>query len=129
MSEPAFEHHLSRLFAASPPLGDEAAFATAVQGRLERGWALRRILIGVAGGIGGLLTAAQVVSANLVERVTQASQSADARAHNLLSEFVTRGQTALHLHSLPIGGEALWMAGGLAALGVGLAAARLMERF
>ena len=129
MSDPSFEHRLGRLFAEPPPLAGHAEFTAAVQARLERGWAMRRILIGVAGGVGGLVAAAQVVGANLVERVAVASQGADSRAHNLVADLVARGEATLHLHALPVGGEVLWMVAGLAAVGVALVAARLAEAF
>ena len=129
MSDPSFEHRLARLFAEPPPLAGHAEFTAAVQARLERSWAMRRILIGTAGGVGGLVAAAQVVGANLVERVAVASQGADSRAHNLAADLVARGEATLHLQSLPLGGEVLWMVAGLAAVGVALVAARLAEAF
>ena len=129
MSEPSFEHQLHRMFAEPMPLGDPGGFTATVQARLERGWAMRRLLIGAAGVLGGLIVAAQVVGANLVQRATAVSQSADTRVHDLAAELMTRGETALHAQPLPIGGEALWMVVGLAAVGLGLAFARLMEQF
>ncbi len=127
MSDPFFEHHLGRLFAEPPALADQAAFTASVQARLERNWAMRRVLIGAAGVVGGLVATAQVVGANLVQRVTLASRGADDRAHDVVAELIARGHTALGLHSFPIGGEALWMVAGLAAVGVALVAARLMD--
>ena len=129
MSDPSFERQLGRLFAEPPPLSGQAEFTAAVQARLERGWAMRRLLIGTAGVVGGLVATAQVVGANLVQRVSVASQGADSRAHDLAAELVARGGAMVHVRSLPIGGEALWMVAGLAALGVALVAARLMESF
>ena len=125
MSDPSFDHQLARLFAEPPPLPDAPRFTAAVQARLERGWAMRRVLIGAAGLVGGVVAAVQVVGANLVQRVAVASQTADTRAQDAAADLIARGHTALH--ALPLGGEALWMVAGLAALGVALAAARLME--
>ena len=129
MSDPSFDTQLSRLFAEPPPLSDAAAFTAAVQARLERGWALRRVLIGAAGGVGGLVAAGQVVGANLLQHAAEASHSADARAHDAAAQLIGRSQAVLHAAALPFGGEAVWMVAGLAALGVALAAARLMESF
>jgi hypothetical protein len=129
MSDPSFEHQLGRLFAEPPLLTGHAEFTAAVQARLERGWAMRRILIGAAGVIGGLVATAQVVGANLVQRVAVASQGADNRVRDAAVDLVARGEATLHLQSLPIGGEVLWMVAGLAAMGVALVAARLMEAF
>ncbi len=127
MADPSFEHQLGRLFAEPPSLPGQAEFTAVVQARLERGWAMRRVLIGAAGVLGGLVAAAQVVGANLVQRVAVASQGADSRAHNLAADLMARGEATLHLQSLPLGGEVLWMVAGLAAMGVALVAARLMD--
>ena len=127
MSDPFFEHHIGRLFAEPQAFADQAAFTASVQARLERNWAMRRILIGTAGVVGGLITTAQVVGANLVQRVGIASRGADGRVHDLAATLIARGQTTLAIHALSISGEALWMVAGLAAVGVALVAARLMD--
>ena len=129
MSDPSFDHQIARLFAEPPPMSDAAAFTQSIQRRLERGWRLRRTLIGLAGAVGGLIAAGQVVGANLMQRASEASRTADTRAHDVAAEWLARTTTVLHLGALPVGGEALWMIAGLAALGVGLAAARLMDAF
>ena len=129
MSDPSFDHQIAALFAEPSAFADQAAFTAAVQSRLERGWALRRALIGLAGGIGGLIAAAQVLGANLVQRAAAASQNADLHAHDLVAELMMYGRSALHIPSLPLGGEALWMVAGLAAVGLALLAARVMEAF
>ena len=89
---------------------------------------MRRVLIGTAGVGGGLVAAGQVVGANLVQRAAVASQGADSRAHDLAADLLARGEAMLHLQPLPLGGEVIWMVAGLAAMGVALVAARLMER-
>ena len=61
MSDPSFEHQLGRLFAEPPSLTGHVEFTAAVQARLERGWAMRRILIGAAGVVGGLVAAGLLV--------------------------------------------------------------------
>ena len=129
MPDSSFEHQLHRMFAEPMALPDQGTFTAVVQARLERGWAMRRVLIGGAGVCGGLIAAAQVVGANLVQRATAASQTADSRARDLAADLMARGETVLHAQSLPVGGEVLWMVAALAALGLGLGFARLMERF
>ena len=57
MVELEFERRLERLFADAPAFSDEKAFATSVERKLDRGWNLRRILIGAAGLVGGLVGA------------------------------------------------------------------------
>jgi hypothetical protein len=128
MADPSFEQLVCRMYAEPPPMADQAAFTEAVARRLERGWAMRRVLIGAAGVVGGLVAAAQVVGANLVQRVGAVSERADTRAHDVADLLLARTQALLGVH-LPIGGEALWMVAGLAGVGVALAAARVMETF
>jgi hypothetical protein len=128
MADPSFEQLVCRLYAEPPATADASAFAAKVSRRLERGWALRRVLIGAAGVVGGLIAAAQVVGANVVQRVSAASETADNRAHDVADIILARSHLLFGGH-LPIGGEALWMVGGLAAVGVALAAARVMETF
>jgi hypothetical protein len=127
MSDPSFEHQIARLFAEAPHFPDQQAFTGAVQARLERGWRLRRLLIGAAGSAGGLLAAGQILEANLVQRAAAASQTADDRAHDLLAEASARAIDFLHVHNLAFGGEVVWMVAGLGAVGLALAAARLMD--
>lgn len=127
MSEPSFEHQLSRLFAEAPALPDPAGFTAVVQARLDRGWRMRRILIGAAGSVGGLLAAFQIAQANLVERAAAASHTADDRAHDLAAQLLVRGASFLHLHGVAASGEVVWMVAGLGAVGLALVAARLVE--
>jgi hypothetical protein len=129
MSDSAFEQRLARLFAEPPALPDQPAFTQAVQARLERGWRMRRVLIGAAGSAGGLIAAVQILQANLVHRAAEVSHTADDRAHDLLAELAMRMAALMHAHNLPIGGEALWMVAGLGAVGLALAAARLLDQF
>ena len=51
MDDPAFEMRLSRMFAEAPHYPDAVLFASEVESRLGRGWALRRVLIAAAGAI------------------------------------------------------------------------------
>ncbi|WP_158912853.1 hypothetical protein [Caulobacter sp. S45] len=130
MAEPSFERHLQRLYAEPPPFADGASFATGVQQRLNRNWALRRGLIGVAGVTGGLIAAAQFVDSNLAERANLASEGASLKLHDMAASVAR--QTGLQVdvsHILPMGGEAIWLVAGLAALGLALLAARVFETF
>lgn len=127
MSDPSFEHQLGRLFAESPPFPDQQAFTGAVRARLERGWRLRRLLIGAAGSAGGLIAAVQILEANLVQRAAAVSHTADNRAHDLFAELTARSVNVLHAHNLPVGGEVVWMVAGLGAVGLALAAARVID--
>ena len=73
MAEADFERSLERLFGEAPELPDAAAFAHRVERRLERGWAARRMLIGAAGVVGGVIGASQLIMSNLFDRAEAAS--------------------------------------------------------
>jgi hypothetical protein len=128
MAEPSFERHLQRLYLEAPSFPDAGAFATGVQRRLDRAWALRRGLIGVAGVAGGVIAAAQFVGSNLMERVSLASTDVSLRLHDTTAWVAQRtGWQVDGQHGLPMNGEVLWLVAGLAVLGVGLLAARVFE--
>jgi hypothetical protein len=129
MADPSFDHLVSRLFADSPPMPDAGAFAGRVRARLDRGWALRRGLIGIAGVAGGAITVAQFAEANLLGRATAASASVNLQAHDAAADVNDRLQPVLTaLHALPVSGEVMWMVAGLAAVAVALVAARVADR-
>ena len=129
MADPSFDYTVARLFAETPPMADAAAFAGRVRARLDRNWALRRGLIGVAGVSGGAITVVQFADANLFGRATAASASVNLQAHDAAADLSARAQPLLNaLHALPVGGEALWMVAGLMAVAVALVAARVADR-
>jgi len=123
MAEPEFENRLSRLFAETPAFADADRFARRVETRLDRTWALRRALIGIAGLGGGLVAAGQMLGAPLIDRVTGFSEASLTN--------VSRGARALgglrFVADLPVGAEVMWTAAGLAVLAVVLVAARAIE--
>src|SRR3990167_9618981 len=75
MAELEFERRLERLFGDAPAFSDEKAFAMAVERKLARGWTLRRMLIGAAGLVGGVVGASQLILSNFVGQVEAASRS------------------------------------------------------
>ena len=60
-SDPEFDARLGREFAEAPAFGDADGFARRIEDRLGRSWALRRLLIGLAGIAGGLVAAGQML--------------------------------------------------------------------
>ena len=123
MAELEFEHRLSRLFAEAPAYADADRFAQRVETRLDRVWALRRALIGIAGLGGGVVAAGQMLGARLIDRAAGFSEAS-------LSS-VSHGARALgglrFLADLPVGAEVAWTAAGLAVLAIVLVAARAIE--
>ncbi len=66
MADRNFEVHLDRLFDQSPGFADADLFAVRVNDRLDRGWSMRRLLIGGLGTVGGLIGVYQVLGSGLV---------------------------------------------------------------
>ena len=126
MGDPEFDARLGRLFSEAPAFGDADGFARRIEDRLGRSWAVRRILIGLAGLVGGVVAAAQMLGGghlwDAVSGVSGQITGAVARGGQTLGQFRVLGD-------LPIGGEVLWMGLGLAALAVVLVAARSLEDF
>ena len=124
MAEIDFERRLERLFAQAPDMPDAQAFSERVERRLDRGWNVRRWLIGAAGLAGGVIGASQLVMSNLFQRVESAEQSA-----RVLSQGLARVTPTTDMVSALSGGYGLWIAVGLAFVTMGVFAARLVQEF
>jgi hypothetical protein len=124
MAELEFEARLDRLFAQAPVFPDATLFAIQVDHRLERGWNLRRMLIGGLGLIGGLFGVAQLVSLNIFSR----AETLSAQSSKLLSQDVHQ-LIPLHLSflDLPFGREVLGMSAVLAVIALVLGLTRAIE--
>ncbi len=121
MADLEFEGRLDRLFAEAPIFGDADAFARRVQNRLDRSWALRRVMIGGLGVMGGLISVVQLAASGAISRAEVLStQSA-----KVLSIAIANHLPA-HLlsDSMPLGPEFIWAALGLGVVAVGLALMR-----
>lgn len=118
-----FERRLERLFADAPELPDAAAFAGRVEGRLDRGWTMRRMLIGVAGVVGGAIGAGQLLTSNVFQQVESASQGS-ARAMSGLSRVAPQVEWWSLVTS---GGTMVWVASGLAIVAMGFVLSRVIE--
>jgi hypothetical protein len=123
MAEVDFERRLERLFAESPELPDAGPFAERVEGRLNRGWNVRRWLIGAAGVVGGVIGASQLMVSNLFQRVETAEESARVLTSGLSQVRASPEWMTL----LGSGGATVWVASGLAILAMGFALRRVIE--
>lgn len=126
MAEYDFDAQLSRLFAAPPALGDAEAFRARVEQRLNRGWAMRRLAIGAAGAVAGLIAVAQLITSrfasDLQHASTQGVSSVDLgvdRMMDRISQFT----------ATPASVETLWLGAALAAIALAFAVTRLVEEF
>ena len=122
MAEPEFERRLERLFGDFPELPDAEAFAGRIERRLDRGWTARRWLIGVAGGVGGVVGASQLVMANAVQRVATAEGS----ARLLSSSVIHMAPRADWLGAVTGGNGVVWAAAALAVLMMGFVLTRVI---
>ena len=126
MAELEFERRLERLFNEPPAFSDEKAFAVSVEQKLDRGWTLRRWVIGAAGLVGGVVGASQLIMSNFVERVETASQGSTRLIEAGFSQWTPRLEM---LAALPAGSSVVWIAGGMAVLAIGFVVTRVLEEF
>ena len=122
MAELDFERRLERLFADAPAFADDEAFAGRIARRLDRTWTTRRVLIGSAGVIGGVIGCSQLLAANLPHRMAAAEGSARA-----LSTGLTQTAPAQWMSTLPSGGVVVWIAIGVAVVMIGFVLTRVIE--
>jgi hypothetical protein len=123
MVEAEFERRLERLFAEAPELPDAQSFADRIERRLDRGWNLRRWLIGAAGVAGGVIGASQLMMSNLFQRVETASESV-----GVLTSGLSQARISPEWMTMLGGGAAtVWVASALAVVAMGFALRRVIE--
>jgi hypothetical protein len=118
-----FETQLSRLYGQAPVFRDAELFAQQMTDRLDRGWALRRVLIGATGVVAGVAAAAQLVSARFSNEFSDMSQDG-ARQLDLSLDKLTHRYDQLFTLG---GSETIWLGGGLVGLALAFAVTRLMD--
>jgi hypothetical protein len=132
MADQEFDAQLARMFAEHPPFPDQAAFARRVEARLDRGWGLRRMVIGVLGLGGGLVAAGQGLGGNLIGRLLSASHAsvnvAQQTASSAPDVLALLGQS-WGLRFPSVGIEVIWLVLGLLAVAAALLATRALEEF
>lgn len=126
MAEPDFEAQLTRLFSAAPSFPDAELFAAEVAAKLDRGWAVRRLLIGAAGVAAGVIAAGQIAATRFSEELQALSRQGTRDFNADVEALMTRVE---HVVATPASAEALWLAAGLAVLALGFAVTRAMEEF
>jgi hypothetical protein len=122
MAELDFERRLERLFADAPAFPDETLFAATVERKLDRGWTMRRWLIGAAGVVGGVVGASQLMASRLDLEAASSGSSRLMRAS--MEEWAPRLEI---LSALPAGSSVVWLASGLAVLALGFVLTRVIE--
>lgn len=124
MAELDFERRLERLFAEAPAFSDEKAFADSVERKLDRGWTMRRWLIGAAGLVGGIVGASQLIMSNFMGELETASAGSSRILQASMAEWAPRLDI---LSALPAGSSVVWLASGLAVLALGFVLTRVIE--
>jgi len=118
-----FETQLSGLYGQAPVFRDSELFAQQVTGRLDRGWALRRVLIGGTGVVAGLAAAVQLISARFTEEFSQVSHEGAQQLSVGLEQLTNRYDQMFNLG----GSETLWVGAALAILALAFAVTRLVD--
>jgi len=126
MAEPDFEAQLTRLYSETPSFPDAELFAAQVGASLDRGWAMRRVLIGGAGVLAGLIAAFQIVTTRFSAELQTLSHNG---TRDLNADIDMAMSKLTQITSTPASVEALWLAAGLALLALGFAVTRMMEDF
>ncbi|OYX05123.1 MAG: hypothetical protein B7Z12_04475 [Caulobacter vibrioides] len=126
MAEPDFEAQLTRMFAQPPSFPDAALFNAEVAAKLDRGWAMRRMLIAVGGTGAGLVGAFQIFGSRFSSELAQLSREG---SQGLETEIQGGWAKLTSLLSTPSSAEAVWLAAGLAVVALAFAVTRVVEDF
>ncbi len=127
MSDLEFETRLDRMFAEPPYFPDAELFARQVEGRMERGWSMRRLLIGGAGIVAGVVGVGQMMGAGLFLKA--AGSEATVQAEAVGKAFGELMSASSNIGALPISPEVLWMTAALGVIGLGFAITRATQEF
>ena len=124
MAELDFDRSLERLFADPPYFNDAEAFAQRVEGKLNRGWNMRRWLIGCAGVVGGLVGVSQLIMSSVLERVETVSHGST----KAIEAGIAQVRPSFDLLSLVQSDWAVvWVASALAVVAMGFVLTRVIE--
>ena len=127
MSDLEFETRLDRMFAEAPQFPDAELFARQVEARMERGWSVRRFVIGGAGVVAGVVGVGQMMGAGLFLRA--AGSEATAQANAVGKAFGEVMSASSSLGALPVSPEVLWMTAALGVMALGFAITRATQEF
>lgn len=120
MADRSFEIELERAFSEAPGFADADLFSLKVTQALDRGWAVRRLLIGALGVVGGAIGGAQLLRSGLIDHVGSVGATWRLLSSDVTRLPVARGVSELMTSGATMDGEVLWMSGAMAILAVGL---------
>ena len=123
MADLDFETQLSRLYSQAPAFPDAELFTQQVAAKLDRGWALRRVLIGATGVVAGVAAAVQLVSTRFAGEFSKMSDGGMQQLDLGLDKLTHRYDQLFTLG----GSETLWVGAALVALALAFAVTRLVD--
>ncbi len=129
MVERSFEAELESLFARAPPFADADLFTARVTGRLDRGWAWRRLIIGTLGLAGGLIGGLEMLRAGVFVRFDAFGLAGKLVLEDMSRLPAARGLSELLTSGNTFDGRLLWMSGTMALLAAGLLVTRGLREF
>jgi hypothetical protein len=118
-----FETQLTRLYGQAPAFRDAELFAERVTQKLDRGWALRRVLIGATGVVAGVAAAVQLVGARFANEFSEMSKEGADQLTLGVDKLTHRYDQLFTLG----GSETLWVGVALAVLALAFAVTRLVD--
>lgn len=123
MADLDFETQLTRLYGQAPAFRDAELFAERVTQKLDRGWALRRVLIGATGVVAGVAAAVQLVGARFANEFSEMSKEGADQLTLGMDKLTHRYDQLFTLG----GSETLWVGVALAVLALAFAVTRLVD--
>ena len=123
MADLDFEAQLSRLYSQSPVFRDAELFTRQVTQKLDRGWAVRRVVIGATGVVAGLAAAAQLIGGRFASEFSAVSRDGAQKLDLGLDKVMAHYDQLFTLG----GTETLWLAAVLAAIALAFAVTRLVD--
>ena len=123
MADLDFETQLSRLYGQPPVFRDSEQFTQRVTDKLDRGWALRRAVIGATGVVAGLAVAVQLIGSRFAEEFSNVSRDGAQQLDLGLGKMVARYDQFFSMGST----ETIWLAAVLAALALAFVVTRLVD--
>jgi hypothetical protein len=117
-----FETQLSRLYGQSPTFRDAEQFTQRVTDKLDRGWALRRVVIGATGVAAGLAAAVQLIGSRFASEFSNVSREGALQLDLGLDKAMAR-----YDQFFTGGAETIWLAAALAAIALAFAVTRLVD--
>ena len=126
MADVSFENRLLRMFDEPPALSDADRFARDIEARLDRGWGMRRLMIGAFGVFGGVIGTVQLMGSGFAPELERAAR----QSTSLVTERIDSAwRASFGMAGIPLSGEVLWMAAALGVMALALAVTRAVEEF